>query len=277
MKKLIFIDGLPGSGKTATENFLEEKLQKKGYNITKFEEFDLYPRKLIDGSKMSKDDYQGLCEMFPDYQPILDMISSVEDENVYTAHNTVHLPEKLKKELLKYPNEIIEDKDLFLSLFKKKWQQCFLANIDSDLILAESALFQNYINECVFVFNMTEDEVLTFTNDLLNIVKDYSTSIIYLKTLDINLMLEKTISSRVPDNDIERSWKEVVYEIVENFEYEGVTNNDNFTALCQFFKLRQDFELNLLKRMNTNQTVINVDPTHTNVGKRLMEIVNTLK
>lgn len=249
MTKLILIEGLPGSGKTTTAQFVADWLERQGVETAVFLEGNLdHPADFESVACLDAAELAALEAQFPEYHDFLERQVLIDGGDYFFRYralqqNIPNLPEALISALACY--EIYElPAGKFRRLVLRRWQRF------ADSAAAGSV---TYIFECCFLQNPLtmmlgrHDEPVAaaqaFVLELAASVQALQPRWFYLHTGDVRASLTQIAQARPQE------WQDFV---IAYHTQQGHGKNQGwqgFDGLVSFYKMRQEAELGLLPQL----------------------------
>jgi hypothetical protein len=264
---VIFVEGIPGAGKTSTVRMISRFLKDKGVPVKAY----------IEGDRDQPADYEGVA-LLSEVQ-----LSSIENNNSESANGLQSYCERTEYGVLvhyakmaeskgfseKIINEISRDdiynKEavIYTALIKNKWEQFseILASTD-DVYILDCCLLQNPTTFLSARNDLSEEFIEGFVRALLDIVKKYRPLVIYIEPNDIKKALEHVMLERT------EQWFNFVrdYYTTQSYGKNHGLKND-FNGVMSYLKHRVKLEKSIL-------TGANVDWIHIERDQSSWETVN---
>jgi hypothetical protein len=183
---LIFLEGLPGAGKSTNSGLLFRQFERSGKSIRWIHEMlRLHPVLFFNEACLSKEEYNQWCEKY-DTERIMDKIAQKHDVSVGIDLLEIewHYQDLFSKEAF----QILKEKDVWnfpLNYYKKlaleKWKKFILEAVKQPekVFILDSCIFQYQI----FTFQLAgvpEGELFEFVSTLWDMVRDLNPHLVYL-------------------------------------------------------------------------------------------------
>lgn len=219
--KLIFVEGLPGTGKTTNAQFLQVQLQRNGYDVRWIHEVEhLHPTSFFHEACLTIAEYEDFKSKYPESGKILDSIAVVRKASVsidllemewnYADAIGNDAFEKLKQyDIWTFPIEKYQEVTL------DKWK-FFVENVlrEETIYIIDSSLFQFQIWRFMLK-GIAYDKLQQFIEKLIEISKPLKPVLIYLyrkKVEDSIAFLEKIRGIQFMEYIQNRDKKEPYYK-----------------------------------------------------------------
>jgi hypothetical protein len=266
--KIIFIEGLPGSGKTTFAKKIHQAYQNHDRKVHLYKEGDHHPIDLAWIAILNQQQYEDLLNQFPSLK---DQIESkvVKEANLYYLAYTKIKIDASTKEFHKVCEsyEIYQKNDLseFLNIHLKRYKTFINQHkAEDDIYIFECILIQNHINELLLKHGYKSEQIYQYFLALMEPIKEVDYEILYIQQLDVEKTLTRiTDERRTPNKDLYKDWIDLVIAYISNTPY-GSEYKD-FSGCLTYFKIRLNEELKLLGRLNDNITLFKLNEDYDQV------------
>jgi hypothetical protein len=240
-RTIYFVEGLPGTGKTTTSNWLHNKLDARLFTENAAD----YPNDFSEIAGMTIEVHNEISKQFP----ILKEFSFEYGSIKYV--NTRHLKSQFPNEL-----ELIQSLTLWdfgdefnthvsvphyitcsLGLLNR-WVEETIKNTNESYIM-DSVWLQNPINELLFR-NADEKSILEYCTLLAKIFSEFELICIYLNRSDAAKSVEFASEAKGS------SWTNRVIELISSTPYGLAHKLTGMEGMIQYFSARQKIEENIL-------------------------------
>jgi hypothetical protein len=275
--KLIIVEGIPGSGKTSTAQYIKDLLDKQGIKNELYNEGDLnHPADYEYTACFNKIEFGQLSNKFVDYVDILEEKTEVVGDNFFINYAKLKqekgesLPEEFYKELNKF--DVCEGLSLerYHELTLLKWRS-----------FAEKASREDkvYIFECCFIQNPAvvmlalhfadKQYIINHILDLEDIINKLNPKLIYFYQDSVRETIERVAEAR--DN----GWINFVIKFIADSIYGARLNLSGFDGAVKFFEDRREVELEVFEKLSINKILL--DNSEYNWNNRYKEIEEFLQ
>ncbi|MDP5272946.1 hypothetical protein [Chengkuizengella axinellae] len=254
--KLIMLEGIPGSGKTTTSQYISELLSEK----------ELYNDLYIEGNINHPADFEGIAcltenqyrEILSKYTEFADIIESISDKGVnnniyeitYMKYKDV-IPNSLLRALEQYdvyhlPNE------LYCQLLLERWES-FSDNAkkESKITIFDCAFLQNPINTLLARDDLPVSDIKRFIFKLADIIKDLNPVIIYYYQDNIGESVKKIKSKRSTE------WFERSIWYYTKQKFGEVRNLNGLEGVIHYLEIRKQVELEIVNSLTIDKLLLN--------------------
>ncbi|WP_433751988.1 adenylyl-sulfate kinase [Paenibacillus amylolyticus] len=204
-RRLILIEGLPGSGKSTVAQMVSEILKSQGKKVQLFQEGNLdHPADYEGVSFYYAGDFEILLTRHEEYREIL--VSNA------TAHGDGFLiPYRKMREQwgIELPDHIVQDifnRDIYeipfeqnVKLITEKWQdftQNVLSTNDDCITIFECCFIQNPLTMGLVKCNQSKEQNVQYVLELGRIIHALNPLLIYIDQKDISFTFDKAVRER---------------------------------------------------------------------------------
>lgn len=244
MSQLIFIEGVSGVGKSTMVRMLSEELQRRGYTVQSYLEFDYTnPIDFYCTAYLSEEEYEKICRDFNSE------IAAISQNTItagkarlvrYCNEDTPLFGDSLQSVLLQkefcyHPEQLVPLKD-YTSAYAEVWHNYAQSLNDTcDFIIFDGSLLHHPINDMMRNYHITGEQATEHVTILLKSLGAAKRQIFYLKTESITDQLKRALSDRgqgEPTNEEMVFWQTryendmiVLRNIQENYHIFDVSND----------------------------------------------------
>jgi len=270
---LIIVEGMPGSGKSTTAQYISMQLNKNSIPSNWYYEVESnHPLECFDEAYLNENDYQDLLLKFPEYKSILEM--EVIKKNSFFIFKYLLINEKYKNNL---PNELIDyfekvetshlDTKQYMEFKKDKWKAHFIDALDTITVI-ESSLFQTTIIE-LLLRNEKKSVIKAHVNDLIKIVSKEKPTLIYLYKKDMKQAITELFQNRGQE------FIDYMIDLIEQNRYGKSQSLKGNELVFDFFKKYLLIADELFKKLKVNK--LSIDNTKEDWNSLFNIITNFLE
>jgi len=261
--RLILVEGMPGSGKSTISTKIRDYLGHKGIDVVLYNEGDMHPADMAWNALLTKEEYNNVINDNKEYENIIKKNSIFEEDYVIVAYARLGL-HKDENELMKmfeahevYNGRVTSDR--FKELHLKKWKK-FAEQMKEDknkIVIFECAFLQNHVNELLAIHEKDLDYIKEYLIELIETVREFDPKLIYLNQLSVKETLNRVAKERVSDNkELYPNWIDMIIEYFERSNYGKHNNINGFDGLVRYFETRQAIELEAIKSLLIDNSII---------------------
>jgi len=246
--KNIFIEGLPGMGKSTLLNRIYSAIPE--FHVCR--EGDYSPIDLAWCTWMTKEEYEAVLEC---YHPIRDEIikNTVREQEHFVISYTKIITDipYFHKELEKYEvyngKRTFRDlKEIIFSRYKKFAETGYLF---------ECSFFQNIMETLMLFHLLNDDEIVEFYRELYSNVNQEHFLLLYLYSDKIEENI-RIIQKERCDNQGNELWYSMMQQYLIHSPYGGKHGYSSFEDLIAHFKHRQRLEMHIIKELLGDRAII---------------------
>jgi hypothetical protein len=266
--KIIFIEGLPGSGKTTYAKKLYQTYQNHGKKVHLYSEGDQHPIDLAWIAIFNQRQYEDLINQFPTLKEQIESHVVKEANLYYLAYTKIKIDASTKNFFdVCESYEIYQRNDLseFLNIHLKRYRNFIDMHKDEDdIYIFECILIQNHINELLLKHGYKSEQIYQYFMALMEPINEVAYEILYIQQMDVQKILKRiTEERRTTDKTLYRDWIDLVIEYLSNTPY-GSDYKD-FSGCLSYFKMRLNEEVKLLEKMKNNVSIFKLDEDYDRV------------
>ncbi len=257
--RLVLIEGISGSGKSSTARFVHSQFESRGRS----------PRLVLEGDFSHPADYEAsayldrktlekLGKAFPDQAEVLNSSAVDRGEGVVISYGLLmhetrgELPGKLLQELSR-ADVYEQDSLIFRRLIQDKWRDfASMKNQQSGINIFECCFLQNQVTTLKARHASSFKEILDHLDTISGYLAPLQPCLVYLYTEEVEKTLERVRIERPPE------WGKFVTKYITEGPF-GIAYNlkRDFSGVVEFYRIRQDLEMELLKKLPISFLVVN--------------------
>lgn len=260
MAQLIMVEGIPGSGKSITAQFIKKYLEKNAEPVALYLEGDLdHPADLEQVAALTDQEFKDLGQTFPEWHRFLheNAISQsgfhLFPYGKWQVEKYTKLPQELLAALQEYDTydgkRSAADYQLLL---RNKWEN--FADFNgraSGVIIFECCFLQNPFCALKARFDLSEQEIEKHILSLDEAIEGLNPLLIYLDARNTRQTLEKVGEER------SKKWLDFVIDYHHRQGYGKAQKLEGFDGLVSFMEARQKIERKIIRRLS--MPVLSID------------------
>ncbi|AUD63726.1 hypothetical protein BK010_09030 [Tenericutes bacterium MO-XQ] len=274
--QLLFIEGLPGSGKTTFAKKLKKYYESKGIRVVQFSEGDLHPIDLAWCTIMDKDQFDNILKKYPVLKDEILRLTKKEDDKFITAYTRVRheeVSQAFYDDMKSFEIYRTSDLNTFLETHLKRYEY-FSNHYDRDtLYIFECIFLQNHITELILNYNQSKEEIIDYFKKLIKPLLKLNPTIFYIYQNNIKHIFNKTIEERRTDQpDKYRDWIDEVVIYLESTHFAKTLNFLGKEGMLRYGKYRQNLEQKVMKKLGLDYEVFELDRDYDQVFEQMKQI-----
>ena len=285
MKRLILIEGIPGSGKSTVAARVRDHYAEGSQKVAMFTEGDLHPVDLAWCAWLRAGEYEGLLDRFPEHAGLLKANSEVTGTDAAVAYTRLGLNPN-ESELLQYlsDREVFQGRvspDEFRDIHLQRWSSFAERADENTVYVFECVYFQNHITELLGTYDIPDGDIVPYMIDLLRTVASLNPVIVYLDQADTAMTIGRVAAERVSD-DTEQfpDWIEMVIEYVQGFPHARRLGLAGLDGTVSFLEHRKQIErtcMGILEEKVPGVTCGIVDNSDYNLERAVANVLRILR
>ena len=248
MGKNIFIEGVPGTGKST----LLSRIAQKHPQYQAYREGDLSPVELAWCSYMTKSEWEAALHRYPDFEKeILDR-TKVEEDRYIVAYTQILAEDRaFYQEMERY--EIYNgrvDFQTFHDVIMKRYRR-----FGGENCLFECSFLQNSIESMMLFYQIAEAEILAFYEEAYGILKEKGFLLIYLDSTHVRETLLHIKKERSDEQGTEM-WYPLMLNFLKESPYGKAHGYTGLEDVISHFEKRRYLEKKILREIIKEDGVI---------------------
>jgi len=248
--QLVLVEGVPGSGKTTTAQFVHDWLERNGFRPRLFLEGDLdHPADYESVACLTYIEYARLLEKYPAQRSFLDQHATLLRGEYFLPYRKManqygdQLPDGLIDDLAHY--EIYElPVEKHRRLAAEHWQDFTTWALAGDAtFIFECCYLQNPLTTLLAKHNLDVADATGYVLRLAEITRPLEPLLIYLDPPDIRGTIEKAARNRP------KEWRDYVIGYITGQAWGAANRQVGFDGMVHFYEMRHDVEKDLFARL----------------------------
>jgi len=262
-RKLILVEGVPGSGKTTMAEFAQQWLDRNGMRSQLYAEGSLdHPADYESVAYLTPSEYAQLLRAYPRQRERLARHSTREDGGHFVRYAEMAraqrppgaepLPDALIGELAEH--DVYElDYPTHVRVIGERWRRFVERARDGDEVyLFECCFLQNPLTVAQLKYDLPHPEPLAYVQSLLDLIRPLDPLLIYLSQGNIRGSLERVAKERP------QHWRERVGAYTDRGAWAQATGQTGFEGFVAWLEVRQSLELPFVARSGLAHLVVDV-------------------
>lgn len=260
MKKnrLIFFEGIPGSGKTTTSKLLHKYFIENGIASKAYEEGCEHPIDLTHYAYLKLNEYDNVLTEFIEQFDWMKRNVIIEEDYVLVPYKKTEPQPKnddlilyLSSKEFCYSKNPVTSFNEFKNVFYKRFENyVFKVKNKREVTIFESVLLQHQIHDINRLYpELADDEIINYIKNIVNIIKPLNPILFYISQNSVEESLKITAERR-----LNSKW--VAQEKIE------------------YYKKRKDLELKIISNLPIKSYVL--DNTHYNWDEMFSKILSVI-
>lgn len=242
-RKLILVEGLPGSGKTTTSKLVQKILSERGLESQLFLEGDInHPADFESVACLSEEEYKE--------------INFRDDSLVKKRGNVYLIPYRKLKGISNELLDFLSKRDVYEMPFEKNQELIVnnwgrFAETAEGIHVFECCFIQNPVTVGMVKYGLSDEKVISYVESLSEKVKDLNPVLIYVDQDDIEATFTKAFEER------QKEWSDFFTDYYTSQGYGKANRLVGFSGTLEVLKARKALEEKILHKLNIQKVVIN--------------------
>jgi len=274
---IIFLEGLPGSGKTVYSRRLSEDLTVNR-PIKQYEEGALNPIDLGYLSVMSHAEYQTMLTRFSHMANDIENVSMQLGDVIITAFTKVKRPrfDDPFYEVFS-SHQLINKADFktFKRIYFALWQQFAQQHDKKTLYLYGGAFLQNHYEVLWLKYGLTQTQMRQYFKELITHIKPLNPLVVYIKQRNIQKTINRVAEKRkASQTGAFKDWFDMVIESLASMPLTKSKGYEHQDGAYRFYEDEQAFECSLLPTLPVKNIQLTLDEDYDEPYRSLLTYVN---
>lgn len=246
--KNIFIEGIQGTGKTTLLRLLGQQLP--GYKV--FWEGDYSPVELAWCSYMTQNEYEQALMKFSDLKDEIEKWTTKEGEYFIVQYTRIMAERREfyaymeKFEIYNARRPLAEFKEILLKRYEA---------FEGKGNIFECSFFQNTVEELLLYYDMREQEILKFYEELFSKLQDKNFVMVYLYSDEIETNIEQIKKERSDGNGNEM-WYPLMLRYLNDTPYGKKHPFEGVADMAVHFRRRMEMEMKIIDKVIGEQAIV---------------------
>lgn len=274
--KLILVEGIPGSGKTSTAEYISSYLNQKNITNKLFKEGNLdHPADYESTACLSKDEYSRIQSQLKTDKKLLTNYTMKNDNDYLIEYGKLYHNKEIN-----ISDEILNqlaDSDIYNlplakhnHLIKNKWNKFANEAVTQEQIyIFECCFLQNPLTTMMAYHNASNDYIIKYVKELERTISELNPLLILLEPKNIEDQFDRVIKERPEE------WLDFVIYYVTKQSYGQDNKLKGYQGLIEFYQDLAELELTIFSKLSLNKILIK-DP-HLNWEQNYQKINAFLK
>lgn len=264
--KILFIEGIPGSGKTTRTHDIYKDLKCKGEKVEVYHECEINPLDLARYAILSKNEFEILFaevdkredkEKKERIRKKITTLAEVIDGRIYLSLRDMYLDEDVKDIGISLRNRDIYNGNFSFDVFRKehikRWKHFRKEVYCKDTIyLFDGILLQSPLFELIGFYDLTEKEIVQYINELLEILNVKESKLLYMHVNNVENVLKNACNKRKNEKE---KWEQGFYKWIERSNYCMKRDYHGFEGMVSFLKERQCLEMKVIPLLDIEAAI----------------------
>ncbi len=265
---IIFLEGLPGSGKTTYLRRLKKDLRNK-VEMKMYEEGMINPIDLGYCAVMPHAIYTNYLNRFEAIKDSIEQVSMNHEDFVVTAFTKISRPtldDPFYHVFGKYQLDQYADFETFKSTYIALWEKFSKNYKDDKLYLYGGAFLQNHFEILYLRYGLSKVEMMDYFKALIKTLKPLNPLIVYIKQQNIKQTIDLTAKKRTKEQT--NGYKDWIDMVIDSFDSLPLAKAKGYTGLegaYRFYEDEQQFELELLNNVSSETLSITLNKNYDHV------------
>jgi hypothetical protein len=256
--KLIMIEGIPGSGKTSTAQYIQDWVASQGLKAALYlEDAPNHPVDLDNLSYLDEKQYKDFISRFNRYRSVIEKITEKSDDGYLVFYrlwgkvSAEKIPAELAQVLYAYDAHDSLPPEKYRALSLERWQKFGAqAKTDDTVTIFECCLLQNPLTIFVGKHHQPIDQVKALILELAGFVEDLNPTLVLLRAGSAKQTLQRVIKTRP------QAWIEGVEAYITGQGYGKAHKLSGMEGVFSFYEMMQEVEEEVASKLDWNKVLL---------------------
>ncbi len=269
--KLILVEGIPGSGKTTTADYIHNYLNQNNIPNLLYKEGNLdHPADFESVACLNKEEYNKIRIQFKSNTDLLDKNLIKKGDDYFLEYRKLNnqkdsnFNKGLFYKLAAYDIYNLEF-NKHIRLLKEKWKEFAQKALNQEKIyIFECCFLQNPLTTMLAYHNKDRDYIISYIKELTAIISELNPSLILLQQKNVEEQFKKISKER------SQEWLNFVIDYITTKSYGRENNLHGYQGLINFYQNLSKLESEIFSQLNLNKLL--VKEPHSNWEKNYQKI-----
>ncbi|MBN2554476.1 MAG: hypothetical protein JXA97_00935 [Anaerolineales bacterium] len=255
LRKLILVEGIPGSGKTTIAEWINAQLEEEGVQTALYlEGHPDHPADYESTAYFTAPAFEDLLTRYPLECNYLKSLVERRDGACFVpfirAARAGEISGQLLQELIKHDIYELDSVKLHRRLIADRWRRFSKRAADADTTtIFECCFLQNPLVVLLGKHNLQEDAVGQ-VHDLADIIRPLNPVVVYLSPADVRVTLERARSERP------QGWVDRVGAYFSEQAWGKARDVHGYEGMIRFHEMRQTLDLEILASLDFETAIL---------------------
>ncbi|KPL60699.1 hypothetical protein [Rossellomorea vietnamensis] len=250
---LIIIEGIPGSGKSTTANFIKEHLENEGVKVKLFQEGDTsHPADYESTACLNEGQFNNLLEQFPEQQESLKEHAEKKGNHYFISYRNA--PDMESSPLFEYlaSYDVYElDLDTFEEVAANYWKEFVeQAALGDDVYIFECCFLQNPFTKFIAMHNAEPKRLENYLKKIGSLISPLNPLLIYFYQDDVEQSFHHVYEER------SQEWREFFTDYHVNQGYGKANGLKGYQGIVEYLEMRRNLEMKILEELPVRHMLI---------------------
>ena len=249
---LIIIEGIPGSGKSTTANFVKEHLEKEGVKVKLYQEGDSsHPADYESTACLNDEQFHDILERFPESRDAIQGCTKKKGSRFFIQYRNLKSEDSsLIEDLAAY--DVYElDLDMYEDVSYNYWREFMEhTNFCEEVYIFECCFLQNPFTKFIAKHNSAPLRLENYLKKISALIKPLNPLLIYLYQENVDQSFNHVYEER------SQEWREFFTDYHVNQGYGKENGLKGYHGLVEFLEMRRNLEMRILEDLPVKHMLI---------------------
>jgi hypothetical protein len=242
--KLVIVEGIPGTGKTSSAQWIHAWLDQNGLAARLHLEGDLdHPADYESTACLAPAEFRRLLDEYPLWREALSGLAQQRGHDTFVSYRKIGLPMGLFQALARREVYELPEAD-FRRVTLQKWADfATMAEAGQSCYVFECCLLQNQTTTLMAFHDRDDETIAAQVLAIAEVLRPLNPLIVYLEPPSVRAGLERIASQRPQE------WLDFVIRYTTTQAWGQKRGTSGFEGLVRFYETRRDLEKKLFPRL----------------------------
>ncbi|MEI2665402.1 hypothetical protein [Rossellomorea sp. LJF3] len=270
---LIIVEGIPGSGKSTTANFIKEHLEEEGVKVKLFQEGDIsHPADYESTACLDEGKFNAILEKYPEHRESIKEYAEKKGDHYFISHRHFLDTDPSLVEYLSSYDVYGLDLDTFEDVSYNYWKEFVEQTaFGDDVYIFECCFLQNPFTKFIAMHNAEPERLENHLKKISSLIAPLNPLLIYFYQENLDQSFRHVYEER------SQEWREFFTDYHVNQGYGKENGLKGYQGLVEFLEMRRDLELRILEGLSVRHMLIeNGDRDWKRYYERIREAISIL-
>ncbi|MBN8192121.1 hypothetical protein JI667_08175 [Bacillus sp. NTK074B] len=249
---LIIVEGIPGSGKSTTANFMKEHLEKEGIKVKLYQEGDSsHPADYESTACLNEEQFHDILARFPESRDAIQEYTVKRESRFFIQYRNLTNADSSLIENLAAHDVYELDLDKYEDVSYNYWREFIEhTNFSDEVYIFECCFLQNPFTKFIAMHNAAPFRLESHIKKISSLISPVNPLLIYLYQENVDQSFNHVYEER------SQEWRQFFTDYHVKQGYGKANGLEGYQGLVKFLKMRRDLEMGILEDLPVKHLLI---------------------